>query len=343
LATYDRLRGLPLDVGSVRTERFETEVSSGFTRVTTVVILEGGGVEGRGEDVTYEAADHDAFPKLELAGSWTLDEVSRLLAATELFPAGPPASPVSTNYRRWAVESAALDLALRQAGISLGQALGRSYRPVRFIVSTRHDPRVWLEIDPRLEFKLDPTSEWERPYMEALAATGRVRVLDFKAYYAGTIVDQESNPALYRALSELFPDAIIEDPALDIEAREALSGAEERLSWDAPIHSLEDVEALPLPPRFLNIKPSRFGSLAQLLETLDACLARGISMYGGGQFELSVGRSQVQALASLFYADAPNDVAPPGYNEPEPRPGLPASPLPPPATPLGFSFESAEV
>ena len=32
---------------------------------------------------------------------------------------------------------------------------------------------------------------------------------------------------------------------------------------------------------------------------------------------LGVGRAQIQALASLFYPNAPNDVAPPGYNAPE--------------------------
>ena len=50
-------------------------------------------------------------------------------------------------------------------------------------------------------------------------------------------------------------------------------------------------------------------------------------MYGGGQFELGVGRSQIQVLASLFYADSPNDVAPGAYNEGEPRPSLPKSQL----------------
>jgi hypothetical protein len=339
VATYDRLRGLELEIDSVRTERFELEVSSGFTRVTTVIVLAGGGIEGRGEDVTYEAADHSVFPRLEhLRGRWTLDDVTRSLAGTELFPSGPPASPVSRNYRRWAVESAALDLALRQAGCSLSTALGIPYSPVRFVISTRLDPRAWLELDPRLEFKLDPTSDWERAHMEALAATGRIRVLDFKAYYTGTIVDQEPDPVLYRAVKELFPDAIIEDASLDANSREALRGAEDRLSWDAPIHSLEDVEALPLLPRFLNVKPSRFGSLADLLETIDACQARGVAMYGGGQFELAVGRGQLQALASLFYPDGPNDVAPSAYNEPEPRPGLPPSPLPVPVSPVGFSF-----
>jgi hypothetical protein len=53
-------------------------------------------------------------------------------------------------------------------------------------------------------------------------------------------------------------------------------------------------------------------------------------MYGGGQFELGVGRRQIQALASLFYADGPNDVAPSEYNAGGPRAGLPQSPLPAP-------------
>ena len=60
------------------------------------------------------------------------------------------------------------------------------------------------------------------------------------------------------------------------------------------------------------------------------CEANGIRMYGGGQFELGVGRRHIQVLASLFYPDGPNDVAPSEYNTGAPRPGLPGSPLPPP-------------
>ena len=340
LDTYGRIASLELEVASWRLERRETAVSSGFTRVTTTVVLVGRGHEGCGEDVTYDAEDHDGFPTLDCTGRLTIESCCGLLEDVDLFPAKPPAREVSRAYRRWAIESAALDLALRQAGLSLGEAVGRLYRPVRFVVSTRLDPRVWLAVDPSLEFKLDPTSEWDRVFMEALASTGRVRVLDFKAYYTGTIVDQAPDPGLYRAARELFPDAVIEDAALTDGTREALRGAEARLSWDAPIHSLADVDALAIAPRFLNIKPSRFGSLKSLFETIDACKERGIVMYGGGQFELGVGRGQLQALASLFYADAPNDVAPGEYNAPEPLPGLPRSPLAPPARPAGFSWES---
>ena len=60
------------------------------------------------------------------------------------------------------------------------------------------------------------------------------------------------------------------------------------------------------------------------------------------QSSATVGIAQhIQALASLFYADSANDVAPGAYNAPEPAPGLPRSPLPPPSRPAGFSWESA--
>ena len=51
-------------------------------------------------------------------------------------------------------------------------------------------------------------------------------------------------------------------------------------------------------------------------------------MYGGGQFELGQGRRQIQTLASVFYPDTPNDVAPSTYNLGVPSDDLPRSPLP---------------
>ncbi|HVS84675.1 MAG TPA: hypothetical protein VHD91_03500, partial [Gaiellaceae bacterium] len=110
---------------------------------------------------------------------------------------------------------------------------------------------------------------------------------------------------------------------------EALAGAEDRLSFDAPVHSLADLDGLPLAPRWLNVKPSRFGTVRSLLETIEAAEQRGIRMYGGGQYELGPGRLQIQRLAGVFYPDGPNDVAPSVYNEGGPRPGLPQSPLAP--------------
>jgi hypothetical protein len=89
--------------------------------------------------------------------------------------------------------------------------------------------------------------------------------------------------------------------------------------------------------RHLNIKPSRFGSVGALLYCVERAQAAGMGLYGGGQFELGVGRDQIEALASLFYADGANDVAPREYHG-EAREGVPRSPLEPLEQDAGFGF-----
>jgi O-succinylbenzoate synthase len=208
---------------------------------------------------------------------------------------------------------------------------------VTFVSSTRAtDLDGWLEHYPDLRFKLDPTPEWTDELIAKLAARGNVDVLDLKGFYSGTPVDNPADPDLYRRVVEAFPDAWIEDPALTPETEEVLEPHRDRITWDAPIHSWADVEALPFPPKCLNVKPSRFGKLERLLEFYERCEENGIALYGGGQFEISAGRGQIQLLASIFCPDGPNDVAPGGYNDPDPRPGLETSPLDPRAEPFGF-------
>jgi hypothetical protein len=330
VSDYPQLGELDVEIDGYGLEQRRVEVGGGFfTRVTTTVVLRGGSQEGRGEDVTYEADEHDDFPTdLDLAGRGTVAEVSARLEPHGL-----------SDFRRWAFESALLDLALRQAGRSLGDVVGRAYRPVRFVVSTRAEIRLWLEADPSLEFKLDPTGEWTRELIEELAGTDRVRVVDFKSYYDGDWMGPRPGVDVYRNALELLPEAIVEDPGFTDETRDLLLEHADRLSFDAPIHSVDDIQKLEVEPRVLNIKPSRFGTLERLFTCLGYSEERGMRLYGGGQFELGVGRSQVQALASLYYADGPNDVAPSVYNELGPRPGLPSSPLKPPERPRGFSFE----
>lgn len=330
---WDSVAGLDVRVDDYALERRELRTASGWTRVTTTVVLAGGGETGQGEDVTYDAADHGDFPAgVALAGTRTLAELSQLLDGVELW-SHEPGQEAAHDYRRWAFESAALDLALRQAGVSLAGALGREDRPVRFVVSTRASVEDWLAAAPGMEFKLDVEQEWDRTLMERLAALDRVRVVDLKAYYRGTSVDLAPDPELYRTVAEALPEVVIEDPWLEDGCREALAGAEDRLSFDAPVHSLADLDALPLAPRWLNVKPSRFGTVRGLLETIEACEERGIRMYGGGQYELGPGRAQIQRLAGVFYPDGPNDTAPSVYNEGGPRPALPQSPLPAAAGP----------
>ena len=334
---YDLVRHLPLRIDGLETEGASLAISPEFTRKTTTVVLAGGGHEGRGEDVTYAAEEHgERFPHPDLAGDWTLDSFSRSLDGVDLFPADAPDQAAYRDYRRWAFESAALDLALRQAGQSLGAAVRRDYQPVRFVSSTRAkslDP--WLELYPDLRFKLDPTPEWSEELVAELAAKGCVDTLDLKGRYHGTVVDNPPDPELYRRVVDAFPQAWIEDPAFSPETEPLLMPYHDRITWDAPIHSWADVEALDFPPNCLNSKPSRFGSVARLFEFYEHCEQHGIALYGGGQFELGVGRGQIQLLASLFHHAGPNDVAPGGYNG-KPQPGLETSPLDPSPERTGF-------
>jgi hypothetical protein len=216
---------------------------------------------------------------------------------------------------------------------------------VRFVVSLRlgEPPTVEpirrrLSLYPGMRFKLDPTSSWDEPLIAELVATGAVDSVDFKAYYSGSIVDQPADPVLYRRVVEALPHVWIEDPALTPETDAILAPYRERFSWDATIHSIADIDALPYPPRMVNIKPSRLGGLRNLVDAYDYCAERDIGNYGGGQFELGVGRGQNQYLASLFHADAPNDVAPTGFNLPDTPAGLPSSPLPPAPSATGFRW-----
>jgi len=348
MPVFDRIADLPLEVDSYELEPLERDVSSDFTRLTTVIHMRGGGEEGVGEDVTYDALDHVAFqdagPVLDLAGSHTIGSFCGLVGSLDLFPADP-VRDVSRRYRRWAFESTALDLALRQAGESLASRLGREASPVTFVVSLRlgdpptMDPiRRRLDSYPTLRFKLDPTSKWTDELIQELVATGAVDSVDLKGLYKGSVVDQDADPDLYRRVAEAFPNAWIEDPDLTPETDAVLEPHRDRITWDANIHSVADIESLPFAPRMVNIKPSRLGGLHELFAAYDYCDERGIGAYGGGQFELGPGRGHIQYLASLFHPDTPNDVAPGGYNLPEPLPGLPTSPLEPQPSAVGFRW-----
>lgn len=337
MSLYDAVRGLPVEIDAYDLDVRTLDVSSGFTRKTTTIRLTGAGEEGLGEDVTYEATEHDAQltrgPVLPLAGTWTIDSFSQHLAAQALFE-NPPEREVYVDYRRWGFESAALDLALRQNGSTLGRAIGRELRPLRYVVSMRlGDPPTlerlqgWLDLYPGLRFKLDATSDWTDDLVAQLRDLGCVDSVDFKGHYTGTIVDQGADPDLYRRVIDGLPGIWLEDPKIDDSTRPILEEAASRVTWDAIIHSVEDIEALPWPPKTVNVKPSRFGSIERLFAAYDYCEKRGIGAYGGGQFELGVGRGHIQYLAALFHPDTPNDVAPGGFNLPDPVAGLATSPL----------------
>jgi L-alanine-DL-glutamate epimerase-like enolase superfamily enzyme len=353
MALYELLADLPLRIDAYTLEGRSRTISAEFERVTTTIHLQGGGEEGLGEDVTYDPdqqrAQQERGPVLPLAGDWTIDTFSQHLDTLDLFGGEAPSMPAFLHYRRWAFESAAADLALRQAGRSLADVLGREPRPITFVVSLRLGEPPSAEpvtrrvaAYPGTRFKLDSSPTWDQAFLDTLAATGAVASVDFKGAYKGTVVDTPTDPELYRRVAETFPEAWLEDPDLTVAAAdEALAPYRDRITWDAPIHGVADIQALPFLPRTINVKPSRIGSWKELLHTYEWCAEHDIISYGGGQSELGVGRGQIQYLASIFHPDEPNDIAPSGYDWAEfPETGLPSSPLPPDIEPTGFRRRS---
>jgi L-alanine-DL-glutamate epimerase-like enolase superfamily enzyme len=353
VSAFEQIADLPVAV-----ERYELEdrdrTYGEFTRPSTIIHLHGKGEEGIGEDVVYDVLDHiahrDAGPVHDLSGPRTLGELCDLLGELDLFPGSPPEREPSRHYRRWAFESAALDLALRQNGVSLHEALGREPRPVRFVCSTRLSSfdsddgsntapiRSRLAKHPDLRFKLDPENDWTDELIAEIKEIAGVEVLDLKGLYRGTPVDVETDPELYRKVAAEFPDAYLEDPDLNDETRPVLEPHADHITWDAPLHSLADLTGLEREPKAINSKPSRFGSLRELMAVYEHCDRKGIAVYGGGQGEQGCGRGQIQYLASLFHPDTPNDTAPSGYNDPSVPDGLPDSPLEPTPSPTGFRW-----
>ncbi len=333
---WPRLAGLPLVIEAYEFDRLHAVLAYEFERVTTQVRLVGAGVDGLGEDVSVHKEDgtslHEVRPSLPLAGEWTLAGFCEHVSSLELFPE-PPEWAAALRFRNWAFESAALDLALRQAGRSLHDVLGLEPQPVRFVNSlglgeepSLEPVRRRLDRSPGVRFKLDAQATWAPSLVDDVAATGAVDTIDFKGHYGIEVEDPDALSALYDHVLAAFPDAYLEDPHDLPEIAERLADHLERVSYDSPIHSAEDIGATPLAARVVNVKPSRIGSLRSLFDVYARCARERRPMYGGGMGELGVGRGQIELLAALFHADAPNDVAPSAYNEDDPPGGLPAEP-----------------
>jgi hypothetical protein len=345
---WPRLAQLPLVVEACEYDRLHAVFAYDFERITTHVRLVGAGTDGLGEDVSVFREDgtalHETRPALPLEGEWTLARFCEHLAALELWST-PPEWDVALRCRNWAFESAALDLALRQAGRSLHDVLGLEPRPVRFVNSlglgkapSIEPLRRRLARSPGVRFKLDAEVTWTPALVDEVAATGAVDTIDFKGQYGFEVKDPAALGALYDHVLAAFPHAYLEDPHDLPEIALRLSEHLERVSYDAPIHNAGEIGATPLAARVVNVKPARIGSLRPLLDVYARCAREQRPTYGGGLGELGVGRGQIELLAALFHADAPNDVAPSVYNEEDPPGSLPASPLAPRPEATGFRW-----
>jgi hypothetical protein len=254
-STYARVAGLPVVIDRCELQPLVRDTSSGFTKVSLVVRLFGEDEVGEGEDVTWDQVDQIELLRAGgdlswLCGARTFDAFSELLGLANLFPV-PPIRDSARFYRRWAFESAALDLALRQNDLSLQDAVGRRARPVNFVASVRiGDPpslrglHEWLAQNPGLRFKLDPTAGWDDDLVAELAALGSVDVIDLKGSYRNLSVAMEPEPDLYRRVIEGLPDAWIEDPAVVPGTEPLLERHRDRITWDGAADAQRQARAL---------------------------------------------------------------------------------------------------
>jgi len=275
-------------VGSVALESY------GGERPTSVVWLRGAGAAGRGEHVGWTPEAHATFRSGVVSvprGRWRLDDWMGAVARV----CGHP-------YDRAALEAAAIDLGLRQAGTNLFRVLDVTPRPVRYVVSYGRvaDPAAEARRHPGVELKIDADPGWSDDVYRALAVLGRIAVLDFKGHGDARAVERARRT---------LPDVLIEDPP---------SGTSPggRVSFDASIRHATDVAALPFRPAAVNLKPARMGSVLEVLDCAALCAHAGIGVYMGGMFEVGAGRAQLRTLAAVLCPEATNDIAPLGTRPP---------------------------
>src|SRR3954464_9404815 len=110
---WPRGADLPLVVERCEYDRLQAVLSAEFERITTHVRLVRAGTDRLGEGISIFREGgpplHERRPALPLAGEWTLASFCAHVAALELWPQ-PPEWEGALRYRRWAFESAALDL-----------------------------------------------------------------------------------------------------------------------------------------------------------------------------------------------------------------------------------------
>ena len=211
---------------------------------------------------------------LDLSFEGTFDEFSQHLQTLPIWAAPPVREPSHQLPDVGLRERRAGSGAAPERDWTSPTALGIEPQPVRFILSLRlGDPpdiaRVndWLAVAPWLEFKLDAENSWSRELIEELGATGLVRQVDLKGFYIGTEVDNPPTERLYRDVVECFTDAWIEDPAFTDETRPMLESVS--VSSDSPgtrrCTRSPTSRRSSFAPQGMNIKPSRFGPLSELL------------------------------------------------------------------------------
>ena len=240
--------------------------------------------------------------------------------------------------------------ALTQAGRPLHEVLGREARPLTFVVSLRLgeppslDPvNGRLKNYPTLRFKLDATSSWTPELIEALVATGAVDSIDFKALYRGTIVDQLPDPVLVSARRSR------RSPTRGSRTRTSSTRAPPRRSPTSTTGSPGTPRSTRSPTssrsrsrrRMVNIKPSRIGGLPSCARPTTTAPSTASAPTAAGSSSSAPAAGRRSTSRRCFIPTRPTTSRRWAFTRTTHGPGLPASPLPPAPSAVGFRWESS--
>ena len=298
------LEALDVRIESALVERHSVSLPDypGGPRPSSVVRLSGGGCSGWGENVAFHEQDHERFAA----------SVERWFAARAASAPSAVRSALGaegTPYERAALEAALIDLALRQAGLSLYDLSGVPEASLRFVQSLAADPdpeaviRRLREEGFHGELKVDVDPSWGERVLESLAQEPRIAIFDFKG---------RGDASLACRLGAACASALFEDPPSGFEAPNTTPRS--RVSRDASLLDERAVAAALARGEAVNLKAPRMGGPLAVLRGLQHAWAgkqpdSQPSAYLGGMFETHVGRAQARQLAALYCASAPNDLA----------------------------------
>ena len=194
-----------------------------------------------------------------------------------------------------------------------------------------------LALYPDLRFKLDALDAWTDEVVAELAATGAVDVVDLKGLYEGEWVDATPSAELYGRVARGVPGRVARGPRLNEETDPVLEPHRDRITWDFPIHSVADVDAL-RSRRAASTRSRRASARVRAAVRLLRRTARSAGSRSTVAASSSSARAGARSSTSPRSSTrtAPNDVAPKEYNAGGPRPGLPQSPLPAASPEPGF-------
>ncbi len=218
MSTFDRLAGAAAAQSTgTALEGLRAQVSSGFERLSTVVHLQGGGIEGVGEDVVYDARIMSPCSRRGRCCTW------RALFAGRVLRADRRARPLPgrARARRGVAAVPPLDVSQRRAGPGAApgrrarctRCLEREARPVTFVVSLRLGEPATLEpirsrlaVYPTLRFKLDATNSWTSELIDGAGGDRSGRLDRLQGALQGERWSMSSpDPVLYRRGDRRLP------------------------------------------------------------------------------------------------------------------------------------------